>query len=309
MSTDWPFSEEQHDFQRSLTRLQPDLPVPDASGSFPVDRWRTLAAAGALAMTAPEVGATALDLVAAGEALGHGGLPGPWWQTLLVVPALPEDEVEAVLAGDLVVTAGTEAMIPWGRDANRVFELGAFDERGWRIRPVSLVEVRDSWRSLGHEPVVAAELVPTGDDHLVAPRAALAARLGLAAYLSGAARRTLGDVAQYAAQRTQFGIRIGDFAAVAHPLAECDARVRGAAALARRAAVALDADPGEDASRAVHTALRATARGAREAVYQAHQTYGAIGFSEEGPLAWLGQRVAQLATEAERLGREVPLAA
>ncbi len=314
MSTDWPYSDDQRDFQQTLARIQPALPEPDASGDFPRDRWRAVAAAGALGMSADDVGASALDLVAVGEGLGLGGCPGPWWQTLLAVPALAAPEadtdVDAVLAGDLIVSVGTADYLPWGRAAGKVFELGAYDADGWRLRPVQVGQVGDSWLSLGQEPVLSAELVACGQEVLVPPRPALLARLGLAAYLSGAGRRALGDVVGYVTQRTQFRSRIGDFAAVAHPLADCDARVRAAAALARRAAVLIDAcadRPGNAEARAAHTALRASARAAREAVYQAHQSYGAIGFSEEGPLAWLGQRVAQLATEAEWLARDVSL--
>ncbi|MFI0406027.1 acyl-CoA dehydrogenase family protein [Actinomadura sp. 3N508] len=308
MSIDWSYSQEQRDFQRTLARILSDLPEPEAKPVFPQGRWTAIAEAGALALTAPESGAGAMDVVAAGDALGQGGCPGPWWQTLLTLDALPAEDAEAAMAGTLVLTAGTATAIPWGATADRIFELGPYDEAGWRVRLVSLGEVREAWVSLGHEPVVAAELVPASPESLVEPRGALLARLGLAAYLSGAGQRVLSDVVAYAGQRTQFRTRIGDFTAVAHPLAEVDAQVRAAMLLTRRAADALDGagDP-RAAEIGVHIALRAAARASRQAVYQAHQTYGAIGFSLEGPLSWLGQRVAQLATEAERLARQVSL--
>ncbi|TYB42429.1 acyl-CoA dehydrogenase family protein [Actinomadura chibensis] len=308
MSTDWPYTQEQRDFQETLARVLAEPPEPESEPRFPRARWAAIAEAGALALTAPDLGAGALDVVAAGDALGRGGCPGPWWQTLLVLDALPVDDAEAVMAGELVPTAGTADAMPWGASADRLFELGRHDEAGWRVRPVTLGEVREQWVSLGHEPVVAADLVPAGPEALVGTGTALLARLGLAAYLAGAGQRVLSDVVVYAGQRTQFRRRIGDFTAVAHPLAEVDAQVRAAALLARRAAYTLD---GADGPRAagfdVHVALRAAARASRQAVYQAHQTYGAIGFALEGPLSWLGQRVAQAATEAERLAREVGL--
>ncbi|TYK44535.1 acyl-CoA dehydrogenase family protein [Actinomadura decatromicini] len=308
MSTDWPYSQEQRDFQETLARVLADLPEPESEPVFPRAKWAAIAEAGALALTAPDLGAGAMDVVAAGDALGRGGCPGPWWQTLLVLDALPADDAEAVMAGELVPAAGTASAMPWGVSADRLFELGRYDEAGWRVRPVALGEGREEWVSLGHEPVVAADLVPAGPEVLVGPGAALLARLGLAAYLAGAGQRVLSDVVVYAGQRTQFRKRIGDFTAVAHPLAEVDAQVRAAALLARRAAHTLDgADDPRAAGFDVHVALRAAARASRQAVYQAHQTYGAIGFSLEGPLSWLGQRVAQSATEAERLAREVGL--
>ncbi|WP_326829464.1 acyl-CoA dehydrogenase family protein [Streptosporangium sp. NBC_01810] len=308
MSTDWPYSQEQRDFQRTLARILSELPEPEPRPIFPRNRWTAIAEAGALGLTAPDLGAGALDVVAAGDALGQGGCPGPWWQTLLTLDALPAEDAEAAMAGALVLTAGTATAMPWGASADRIFELGRYDEDGWRVRPVALGEVREDWVSLGHEPVVAAELVPASPEVLVGPRTALLARLGLAAYLAGAGQRVLSDVVAYAGQRTQFRTRIGDFTAVAHPLAEIDAQVRAATLLTRRAADALDdADDPRAAEIDVHAALRAAARSSRQAVYQAHQTYGAIGFSLEGPLSWLGQRVAQLATEAERFARQVRL--
>ncbi|RNL62438.1 hypothetical protein EFK50_11745 [Nocardioides marmoriginsengisoli] len=308
MSTDWPYSEEQRDFQRTLARVQPALPEVDESGAFPWAHWQAVGRTGALALTSPETGASALDLVAAGEALGHGGCPGPWWQSLLVIPVL--EDAEAAMAGEVVVTAGTADRVPWAAVAERVFELGEAADRSWLLRPVRVAGVRESWISLGHEPVLAGDLVGDGPEIAVPARIELLTKLGLAAYLSGAGRRVLTDVVAYTAQRTQFRTRIGDFAAVAHPLAECDARVRAAAGLSRRAAAVLDeAGGGAGESRSVHTALRAAAAASREAVYQAHQAYGAIGFSQEGPLAWLGQRVAQLATDAEDLARDAVLVA
>lgn len=312
MRTDWPYDTDQRGFQQTLARILPALPEPGDSADVDRSRWQAVGAAGALAMTSAEVGASALDVAAVGEGLGLGGCPGPWWQTLLAVPALEGrgDDVDAVLAGEVIATVGTADYLPWGAVAGELFELGAYDAAGWRLRPVRVARVRESWLSLGQEPVLSAELVGSGEEVLVPGRQALLARLGLAACLGGAGRRVLGDVVGYVSQRTQFRTRIGDFAAVAHPLAEGDARVRAAAALVRRAAVLLDTragQPGEAEVRAVHTALRGASRAAREAVYQAHQSYGAIGFSEEGPLAWLGQRVAQLATEAEWMARGVSL--
>ena len=99
MSVDWPYSREQRDFQRTLARVLADLPDPEPKPVFPRARWSAIAEVGALALTAPDLGAGAMDVVAAGEALGHGGCPGPWWQTLMTLDALPSEDAEAAMAG------------------------------------------------------------------------------------------------------------------------------------------------------------------------------------------------------------------
>ena len=65
--------------------------------------------------------------------------------------------------------------------------------------------------------------------------------LSLAAYIAAAARRLLEKTAEHARARKQFGRAIGEFQAVAHPLADCVIALDSAATLARGAAWKLDA--------------------------------------------------------------------
>jgi alkylation response protein AidB-like acyl-CoA dehydrogenase len=119
------------------------------------------------------------------------------------------------------------------------------------------------------------------------------ADVALAAYLAGCGDFLLRNVAAYAADRVQFRKPIGSFQSVAHPLADCFVQLTSARTLARLGAHAID-NGLPAASVAAATARLSATRAALHTALQAHQTYGAMGFTVEGPIGSRSARIRQL---------------
>jgi alkylation response protein AidB-like acyl-CoA dehydrogenase len=103
-------------------------------------------------------------------------------------------------------------------------------------------------------------------------------------------RRALELAAEHARTRKQFGRAIGEFQAVAHPLAAAWIRISAAEMLAR--AAAHDADEGAPDAPALAAAAWLSARkAALAAALRAHQTFGAVGITLEGPVFSLTRRI------------------
>jgi len=142
-------------------------------------------------------------------------------------------------------------------------------------------------------------------------------------WLTGIAQRSLAIGAQYARERVQFGVPIGGFQAIAHPLAECAIRTDGAELLCLEAAWAHTDEP----ARFEMLASMAFAWAAQTAIRTADaslHTHGGYGFSTEydiqlylrraRALASLGggareelQTVAELCFDPDGSGRAAPL--
>lgn len=118
--------------------------------------------------------------------------------------------------------------------------------------------------------------------------AAVAAyQLGLAEWklltafaLLGLARSALEQGARYARERIQFGVPIGSFQAIAHPLADCATRVDGAELLCWEAAWAREAEPARFEALAAMAFVWAGQTAQRTASVSLH-THGGYGFSLE----------------------------
>jgi alkylation response protein AidB-like acyl-CoA dehydrogenase len=270
-------------------------------GEFPRDAWSGIAELGVLGLAMEDSGATALDLMAAHQALGAGGCPGPHWQTVLAVGVLAGKELDDVAEGELIVSVGTEHLLPWPSDADITLDGSDLVPGGGELWRTVVQGIDREVMMLGHELWGSvrwerrARLVVSG-------RSRALADLVLGAHLVGAGARVLKDVGEYVRVRSQFRTVLSEFQSVAHPLAECDARIVAAAAMLRRAASLIDRGdelPAGQARTYAGMALGSAARAARRAVYQAHQAYGGIGFTEEGPLSWFGPRIGQMSTEAE----------
>jgi alkylation response protein AidB-like acyl-CoA dehydrogenase len=276
---------------------------PAVAGEFPSATWDGLARLGVLGLTAPDSGAEPLDVVAAHEALGAGGCAGPLWSTALVAGVLAGSDLAGVVTGSLVASVGSPDRMPWAHRAELLFDGSGLTATGGVLRRAEDATAGPATVLLDFEPaarVEAARWSPVP----VRSRARAVADLALGAYLTGSARRVLSDVTGYVRTRTQFRRTLAQFQAVAHPLAQCDAAIAAASALVRRAASRL---PDEDRTGDAGIALGSAARAARRAVYQAHQSYGGVGFAEEGPLSWMGARIGRLSTLAEALWRQYPV--
>ena len=267
-----------------------DEVVKRAADAFPLDLWRALADLGVLSLAAPAGEGGALELVAAQEALGRAAFPGPLASTFLSAQLLPEKERVAVTSGEVLVSVGTPALLPWAPLARVFVEIDG--TRAWLAHPAGAVEAVDT---LGGEPWGRGALerdVDLGD----ATRALALYDIALAAYLAAAGARLVADACEHARTRTQFGKAIAEFQAVSHPLAECHVRLSAAETLARAAAGAFDADAPDLEGRAACARLSASAAALR-AAFTAHQVFGAVGITLEGPVFHVSRRVQQLAAQ------------
>jgi len=265
--------------------------VKAAAGRFPAELWRELAGQGVLALLTPEGDGGAVELVAAMEPLGRAVFPGPLAHTFFATQLLEPEERVALASGEVIVAVGTPPLLPFACDAAIFIELA--DGRAFRARPAGPVARVET---LGGEPWGRVALV-RGAELPGIERALAVYEIALAAWLAGAGLGLVEATAEHARARRQFGRAIGEFQAVAHPLAECWIRLGAAETLARAAAWRFDA--GEPGARATAAAARLSARrAALEAAHVCHQLFGAEGITLEGPVFHVTRRIRQLASQA-----------
>ena len=261
---------------------------------FPRALWKDLAGLGVLAIATPEGDGGALELVAAHEALGHVAFPGPLVATHLAAQLVPERERRGLAAGEMIACVAEGTLLPWAPLADVFVALDG--ERAWLARPPhSLAQLE----TIGGEPFARGELVQATELD-GAPRAFALAEIALAAHLAALGHALVERACEHARTRRQFGQTIGEFQAVSHPLADCAIRLSASATLARVAAFAWDF--GEANVFAAASAARLSAgESALAAAMTAHQVFGAIGVTLEGPIFHLSRRVRQLAAHAPAL--------
>ncbi len=266
-----------------------------ALDDFVTRLWTPLGALGVLALATPEGGGGAAEIAVAGSVLGRHGFPGPLVATVLAGQVLHDERRPAVLDGRALTAIGPALVTPWAADAVAFFELEGGDI--WLGEPAGPM---DAVSAIGGEPAARVALKRTVAV-AGAARALALADVAAAAFLTGAGLQLVDGAAAYARDRRQFGRPIGDFQGVAFPLADVHARLAAAADLTWAAATSLDCDgvgldAGDSAGRFEAAAARLSARrAALESVYACHQVYGAMGFTEEGPMAVLRRRIAQTA--------------
>jgi alkylation response protein AidB-like acyl-CoA dehydrogenase len=239
--------------------------------------WRDVGELGVLGLATPEGGGTVTTIAAVMEAMGRANAPGPLVETFVGVQLLDEQRAHPVVSGDDVVTVTTGELVPWLPVAATVIVIDA--EGAHLGRVAGDIEPVDS---LAGDPWGRAQIERT--QHLGDPTAALAVgHVAAAAYMVGEAEHLLHGAASYAADRIQFRTPIGSFQGVAHPLADCHLRLTAARTLTRIAAHSIDTDV-VDAAATAAMARRSATKAALKTAFQAHQTYGAIGFTVEGPV-------------------------
>jgi len=260
------------------------------AAAFAPGRWRELAGLGVLAVGA-DGASGARELVASCEALGAAAAAGPLVETFVALRLLPDAERERVVAGEALVALGEPPLIAFAPRAQVFIELAG--GRAYLAHPRGPVVPLDT---LAGDPWGRVELAR--ERELPGLAEALAAgRLAGAALLAAAGRRALELAAAHARARKQFGRAIGEFQAVAHPLAAAWIRVLAAEMLAR--AAAHDADAGDaGAAGLCASAWLSARRAALEAAARAHQSFGAVGITLEGPLFGLTRRIRQWASLA-----------
>ncbi len=265
-----------------------DEVVKPGSGRFPTGLWKGLADLGVLALATPEGEGGVPELVAAVEVLGRSVFPGPLPETFLATALLPDAERAAVASGEAIVSVGTPPLLPWAPVADLFVEIAG--PRAFLARPVGAIE---PVATLGGEPWGRASL-ERGAELAGAARGRAIHGVALAAYLCAAGRRLVEDTAEHARTRRQFGRPIGEFQAVAHPLADAAIQLDGAAALARAAACRVQSDDPEAAASACAARISA-GRAAVQAAHTCHQLFGAVGVTLDGPVFHVSRRILQLA--------------
>lgn len=294
MSLDLELDAEQQAIAESLAQLCADrcddAALAAAAEAFPWDLWHALAELGVLAIGTPEGEGGPLEMVAALEALGRGAFPGPLVATFTAAALLPERERVRVTRGEAIVSLGAPPLLPFAPVAGVFVALDG--ERAWLGRPEGEVEPLET---LAGEPWGRVELVPVAE--LPAAEAALAlGDTARAACLAASGARLVDVAAEHARTRRQFGRAIGEFQAVAHPLADAAIALAAARDLARRAAWRLAEDVA-GAPEAAAAARRSAERAALTAAHVAHQTFGAQGVTLEGPVFHVSRRIRQLASQ------------
>ena len=289
VSLDLGLAEEQHALAESVRRFCVAHCTDDvvrASG-FPEELWRGLADLGVFLLATPEGGGGALEIVAVMEQLGAASCPGPLVPTFFAAQLLDGDDRMAIGKGEAIIAVGAPPVLPWAPLAHGFIEIDA--PTAWRARPVGTVTPVETLGLESWGRATLERLEPLGD----ISRAANIAHVATAGYLVGAGTRLLEAAAAYAADRVQFGKSIGEFQAVAHPLATSMMDLTAARNLARVAAHRID--HGLDTAAASSGAARLSATDAAiDTAFRAHQTFGAMGFTIEGPVAHVSRRIRQV---------------
>jgi alkylation response protein AidB-like acyl-CoA dehydrogenase len=260
-------------------------PAHERRPGVPAAFWRDLAALGVLGLATEAGGGSVTTVAAAMETLGHADAPGPLVETMIAVQLLDGELAEAVAAGAEIATVAITQPVAWLPSATVIVEI---DGDGAHLATAK-GEVTHVG-SLAGDPWGTAVLERRrrlGD----CGRALAVGDVAAAAYLVGEAQQLLTAAAAYACDRVQFKVPIASFQAVAHPLADCFLRLTAARTVTRIAAHAIDTQ--SDAASAAATARRSATRAALDTSFRVHQTYGAMGFTVEGPVGGRSARIRQ----------------
>ena len=263
--------------------------VRENSGRFESGRWKELAGLGVLALGSPEGDGGLQEAVAACEALGEAVFPGPLVETAIASAVLSADERGRLAGGVAIAGLGVGPLFSFADQAQWLIQMG---EDGVRvcdaIRPQERVE------TLAGELWGRVETTPGA----LEPNSELALRNGrlwAAGLLIGLASGQLAGAVEHARVRRQFGSSIGEFQAVSHPLAEAWVGLEASTLLVRQAAREADGFS-RDATVLAAAAWSSARRMALGVASTAHQTYGAVGITIEGPAFAATRRVRQLAS-------------
>lgn len=257
--------------------------------------WRSLGQLGVLALSSEGGEGGMLEATAALERLGAAGFPGPLAATFMATGLLGDRDAVAVASGEKMVTFGPGPLLAWAGLADLI--IGLDEECLVLARPKGEMA---AVATVGGEPWARCQLETVAE--LATGEAVLTAfaryDTALAAYTIGLAHQLLERAVEHARNRRQFGRAIGEFQAVAHPLADCSTKLGAASTLASRAAFAIDQDEDGQARRAAAAWMWA-ARVAVETAGVCHQVFGAMGITLEGPVYALSRRIRQTVSQEQ----------
>jgi len=260
--------------------------------------WTELAVLGLFGAAVPRrdggLGLDETDLVPLLEEVGYAAVPLPVAETaavaapLLAQAADPHGQLRGIVAGTSQVAVQTAAdLVPYGHRADLVLSLR--DGAARLVAPAA----RDAVATVDGSRSASLVVLPDGglvtDDPRLVRLALARADLANAAQLIGLGRRMLDLTVGYVRERRQFGVPVGSFQAVKHPLADTLLRLEFAAPAVLAAGSALasgDATAERDVSAAVLLSIEAARLAARTAI----QCHGAIGYTVEYDLHLYAKR-------------------
>lgn len=267
-------------------------------GEPPTALWKELGAFGLVGLLAAEadggLGLEETAFVGALEAAGHAGVPGPLVETVVgaAMLGLPLDGTTTL------AVRRAAGPVPHAGTATHLLDLtGPPRLRTLVPGDAPQVESVDPTRALADPPRGDGEEVPL-DVELFTARATL----GTAAFLLGLARRQLELTVGYVSERTQFGVPVGSFQGLKHPLADATVGTEFAWPVTLHAADAL-AHAAPDAGVRVSHAKAAASDAAYRMSRVCLQAHGAMGYTVEYDLHLYAKRtwalVADWGTAAE----------
>lgn len=213
--------------------------------------------------------------------------------------------LEATRGDDGLRLDGVKILVPFAAAADAILTL----VRGPEGVTLCLVDPRAHGAELEHTETLASDAshemrlddVAVPDGAVVGPpgggwelfRSVMDdALIALAAYAAGGAARAHEMATDYAKERVQFGVPIGNFQGVAHPLADTAVENAGARTLAYEAAWVRDNK--DDAGPLPAMAKDAAAMAFRRTGRVGHQTLGGVGFTREVDMQLYFRRAKQL---------------
>ena len=259
--------------------------------------WKTLGEYGVLGLLVDEerggLGLDELSFVAAMEECGYAGVPGPLVETVAYLrqhPDLPLDGSARIAVSrkgsEHTPYAGVATHVQREHELLTTFEVQEVASVD-RSRRVGIVTADPAADRSGQISIVSH------NDYLEQfgpPRPGWAlAPLGTAAFLLGLARRQLDMTVAYLKTRQQFGVQIGSFQGLKHPLAEAVVGTEFAWPVVMMAAYASaqgDTEAGWRISHAKAAASEASYRMSRVCL----QAHGAIGYTTEYDLHLFAKR-------------------
>lgn len=207
--------------------------------------------------------------------------------------------------GDDLVVDGAKILVPFASSAAAILVLARSDAgvdlvlvptdvTGITVEQTETLASDASFRVVfdGVRVPATARVGASGDGWRVFEAAMEPTLVALAASAVGGARRVHELAVEYAKERRQFGVPIGSFQGLAHPLADSITEIEGAAALMLEAAWVLDTHG--DAGPLPAMAKQKAAEAFRLAGRIAHQVYGGIGFTNAIDVQLYFRRAKQL---------------
>ncbi len=271
-------------FRQTVRRLARASEQGEVTPRFDQGQWEMLGEIGVLGLGTDSGGGGAEEIVCAMEELGAAGFVGPLVEGFIATHTVTGTLLEKLVAGGIASVTWNASIIPWANSADVTVLFGERDE-AW----VCTTSALEPFNTLGRDESsygVCEPVTSLGENS----RAVAIGELAISGYIIGASQRLVQLSAEYARDRRQFGKSIGEFQAVSHPLAQCQAELNSARDLLWLAArLNVENNPG-----AVSAAARArllAVESAEKVVSVAIQSHGGMGFVEGTIVTHLARRI------------------